>query len=277
MPIASGCLKKMRTTPGQPVQYQLVIGDELVELNPYIGGSIELSFSGRIECVNCSRSTKKSFNQGYCYPCFKKLAECDQCVMSPEKCHFHEGTCRDPEWGKKYCMQGHTVYLANSSSIKVGITRDGQLPTRWIDQGAIQGVPVIQTATRQLAGFAEDAIREYVSDRTQWQTMLKGKIDEMDLKEEWSKLLPQVSDKLQALQQAHGAESIKINELDDITRITFPVIEHPEKVKSLNFDKTPEVSGKLMGIKGQYLILDSGVINIRKFTAYEIEFDGTKA
>ena len=54
--------------------------------------------------------------------------------------------------------------------------------------------------------------------------------------------------------------------------IHFPVDSYPVKIKSFNFDKNPEVSGVLHGIKGQYLLLDIGVINIRKFTGYEVAF-----
>lgn len=268
-----GHLRKMRVVAGQPVEYFLRLGDKEVVLNQYIGKPVKLQHTGDIQCVNCERTTKKSFSQGYCYPCFRRLAECDLCVMSPEKCHYHEGTCRDPEWGEAHCMQPHTVYLSNSSAIKVGITRDGQMPVRWIDQGAIQALPVLNTSSRQLAGFAEDVIRKHISDRTQWQTMLKGKIPELDLPGEWKKVQKLVRDDLEALQKKHGKDAVVRAKPEEITRITFPVNEHPEKVKSLNFDKTPEIEGVLNGIKGQYLILDSGVLNVRKFTAYEIEFE----
>jgi hypothetical protein len=48
------------------------------------------------------------------------------------------------------------------------------------------------------------------------------------------------------------------------------VIKYPTKVVSLNFDKTPVISGVLEGIKGQYLLLDVGVLNIRKFSSYNL-------
>ena len=58
-----------------------------------------------------------------------------------------------------------------------------------------------------------------------------------------------------------------------VVDIKFPVSEYPEKIKSLNLDKQPEIEGRLMGIKGQYLILDTGVLNIRKFSGYNIQVD----
>ncbi|MEM8891339.1 MAG: DUF2797 domain-containing protein, partial [Bacteroidota bacterium] len=49
---------------------------------------------------------------------------------------------------------------------------------------------------------------------------------------------------------------------------------YPEKVKSLSFDKMPEIEGTLVGIRGQYLIFDAGrVLNIRKHTAYWVDLE----
>jgi hypothetical protein len=59
---------------------------------------------------------------------------------------------------------------------------------------------------------------------------------------------------------------------ESVVNIQFPVNHYPNKLKSFNLDKHPEASGILQGIKGQYLLLDTGVINIRKFTGYELEF-----
>ena len=137
-----GSLEKMTTQLAEPVQYRLPVGDAELELNPLLGQRLELRYSGRIFCVNCQKKTAKSFNQGYCYPCFIKLAQCDMCIMKPETCHYAAGTCREPSWGEEFCFQPHIVYLANSSGIKVGITRQTQIPTRWIDQGAVQALPV---------------------------------------------------------------------------------------------------------------------------------------
>ena len=63
----------------------------------------------------------------------------------------------------------------------------------------------------------------------------------------------------------------KISATESVCEIGYPVNAYPEKVKAHNFDKTDTVSGVLQGIKGQYLILDSGVLNVRKFSGYELE------
>ena len=137
-----GCLEKMAVDLADPVVYRLRVGEARVDLNPLLGQSLALRYSGRIQCVHCGNKTNKSFSQGYCYPCFIKLAQCDMCIVKPETCHYAAGTCREPDWGKQFCFQPHVVYLANSSGIKVGITRRSQIPTRWIDQGAVQALPV---------------------------------------------------------------------------------------------------------------------------------------
>lgn len=267
--LASGGLRKMKTTLAQPVQYQLPIGGELVDLNNLIGASVSLNFKGLIQCIHCGRDTKKSFNQGYCFPCFKTLAECDLCIMRPETCHFHLGTCRDDEWAMNHCMQSHYVYIANSSGLKVGITRGTQIPTRWIDQGALQALPVFRIRNRYHSGLLEATMKKYVSDRTDWRKMLKGGGDAVDLKQKASEIIDNARADIDALTVRD--DEVEWEVLDEsVVEIEYPVISHPEKVTSLNFDKTPEVTGVLNGIKGQYLILDTGVINIRKFAGYQV-------
>jgi hypothetical protein len=192
--------------------------------------------------------------------------------MSPERCHFHHGTCRDPAWGEKYCFTDHFVYLANSSGVKVGITRGTQLPTRWIDQGATQGLPIFRVQTRYQAGLIEDCIREFVADKTSWQKMLKGNAESVDLAVIRDELMAKAESGLELLEQEFGLQALQRLYNETTTQINFPVHEFPEKVKSLNLDKQPLVEGVLKGIKGQYLILDTGVINIRKYTAYNVQF-----
>lgn len=286
MSVVTGYLRKMRVKEADPVEYELTVGDQHIPLNPVLGRQLRLRHTGNIQCIHCDRPTNKSFAQGYCYPCFKQLPECDTCIMNPEQCHFHLGTCRDAEWGNTYCMQPHYVYLANTSGLKVGITRDNPVSTRWIDQGAVQARVIAKVASRRMAGLVEGCLRQFISDRTQWQRMLKGSIPPMDLQQAWADLYPQVKEKLEALQAEFGAASIELvdpaaqsaptrderaRNFDPIT-LSFPVQVYPEKIKSFNFDKTPDISGELKGIKGQYLILDAGVINLRKFSGYEIEF-----
>jgi len=270
--LAQGALRKMRTelTDGQ-AHYQLVCGEQSLALNELLGQRIRLTCSGVINCLHCGRKTRKSFHQGYCYPCFTKLAECDSCIMSPEKCHYHLGTCRDPSWGEQFCFQTHFVYLANSSGIKVGITRGTQVPTRWIDQGAVQALPILRVDSRLQSGLLEHLFKDQVADKTNWRAMLKGSIAPLDLKAERDRLFELSREGMVELEQRFGLQALQRLDADEVS-IDYPVLNYPLKVSSLNLDKTPDVSGQLLGIKGQYLILDTGVINIRKYTAYQVEF-----
>jgi hypothetical protein len=268
--IASGLVRKMHTQLNAPVAYDLPLGDSLVPMNELIGEDLELRYGGLINCLHCGRKTNKSFSQGYCYPCFRSLAQCDTCIMSPQKCHYHLGSCREPEWGETNCMTDHFVYLANSSGVKVGITRGNQVPTRWMDQGAIQALPVFRVSTRLQSGLVEVVFGQHISDKTNWRTMLKGAVDPMDLIAERDRLVTECAVEIDALQKEHGLQSIQLIEDAEQLEISYPVREYPVKISSFNLDKEPVVSGKLMGIKGQYLIFDGGVINMRKYGGYEL-------
>ena len=256
----------------QQAHYELPIEEERVPLNELLGSTIKLSYTGEIHCKHCGRKTKKSFNQGYCYPCFKALAQCDSCIVSPEKCHYDAGTCREPSWGDQHCMTDHIVYLANSSGVKVGITRGSQIPTRWIDQGAIEALPIFRVSNRLQSGLVETVFKQHVADKTNWRAMLKGDVEPVDLYAERDRLSVLCASEIESLQQEHGIQAVQpITDAEQI-RIDYPVEVFPTKVTSLNFDKNPIVEGTLLGIKGQYLLLDTGVINIRKFAAYHVEF-----
>jgi hypothetical protein len=267
-----GHLRKMRVKLDKPVQYELLLSDQVMPLNPFIGKPIKLVYTGKIFCVHCGRATKKSFNQGYCYPCFISLAQCDMCIMKPETCHYAAGTCREPAWGETFCMQTHYVYLANSSGIKVGITRQNQIPTRWIDQGAVQALPIFKVQSRHVSGLVEVAIAKYISDKTSWQQMLKNNVETIDLVAKRDELMATCKTELADITQRFGAQAIECLPDEQAVDIHYPVNRYPDKVKSFNLDTNPEVSGILEGIKGQYLLLDTGVINLRKYSGYEIEF-----
>ncbi|OBT16058.1 hypothetical protein A9264_12210 [Vibrio sp. UCD-FRSSP16_10] len=266
----TGHIRKMTSvlTDGQ-VSYQLPLDDQSLDLMALIGKPLKLTHSGRIHCQECGRKTKKSYSQGFCYPCMTKLAKCDMCIMKPETCHFDKGTCREPQWGEDNCFVPHYVYLANTTAIKVGITRHTQIPTRWIDQGANQALPIFKVSSRLQSGLVETALKEFISDKTNWRNMLKGKAEHIDLKQRAEDLIPQIEEKLSQLQLQFGQDAIQRLD-EDVVEIDFPVTEYPSKISSLNFDKTAEVGGILLGIKGQYLYFDTGVINMRKFTSYEI-------
>jgi hypothetical protein len=272
----TGYLRKMQAKEQTPIAYELVMHDgQTLDLNALLGKPFTISWTGEMRCIHCDRVSSKSYNQGYCYPCFRDLAVCDLCVMKPSLCHFAKGTCREPDWGLSYCMQPHVVYLSETSGVKVGITRFNHLPGRWIDQGAVQGLACFEVKSRYQSGMIEKLYSKWLSDRTNWRQMLTDYQAKADLvsiaqsvyekaQHDWgevSKLFPE--DKVQCLWNTA-----------EVKALHYPVIAYPEKIVSAKLIPNQPLSDKLMGIKGQYLISTSWVLNIRKHIGYacSIEF-----
>lgn len=260
----SGNIFKMKTQLGSPIQYAMRLSEETLPINEFINHNLKLTFEHQINCVNCGRMTPKSFAQGFCYPCFANSPENSECIIKPELCRGHLGEGRDPQWELEHHVQPHTVYLALSSDVKVGVTRDTQIPTRWIDQGASQAIIFAQTENRYQAGMIEVALKAHISDKTNWQRMLKNQVADIslsDMKENLSNLLPE-------------EWKFLISKQSELVEMHYPIIKYPEKVLSQSFDKTPIIEGKLIGIKGQYLLFeDNRVINIRNHSGYLISVE----
>ena len=258
------------------VEYKFILDRSEVDLPFHLGQEIEIEATGKIYCISCGAKTSKSYSQGHCFKCMKTKASCDMCIMKPETCHYHLGTCREESFAREVCFQPHIVYLANSSALKVGITRLGQMPTRWLDQGATQALPIMKVGSRRLSGQLEIMFGTQVADKTDWRKLLKGEAEPVNLLQARDELLIEFESQIDLIRDEFSMsldfnETIEILE-DELPReFIYPVDEYPEKIKSHNLDKTPIIRGKLYGIKGQYLILDTGVINIRKYTGYEIK------
>jgi len=258
-----GNILKMRTELSNPVKYALPVGDELIKMNPLIGKEISMHFTGQINCISCGKRTKTSFSQGFCYSCLQTAPEASESVLRPELSKSHFGIARDMDWAERHDLIDHFVYLAVSNDVKVGVTRSHQIPTRWIDQGASFAIKIAKTPNRHIAGIMEVFLKKHFTDKTNWRAMLKNEIlTDFDLlaeKQKITELLP--------------AELKKyIDEDNQVVSLNYPVGQYPAKIKSLGFDKTPEIEGKLYGIKGQYLILDDDrVLNIRKHNGYYLQ------
>jgi len=251
-----------------------------IHLNQYLGKKISLKFLAQINCVACNRATNKSFNQGYCFPCLQKLAECDTCIIKPELCHYDQGTCRDEGFGDEHCNITHSLYISLTSSAKVGVTRQYQELVRWVDQGAVSALRLISLKRRLHAGLLEVELARQMPDKTNWRRMLKNEVDDIDLLVLKNKLLNEIENIISksSLRQELNyvlEDSVLLAENNlPIQNIHYPVLEYPKKLTSLNLDKDPLVQGVLLGIKGQYLLLDSGVINLRKYAGYLVDFSG---
>ena len=261
------------------VEYKFILDRTEFDLPFSLGQEVEIEWTGKIYCVSCGNKTPKSYSQGHCFKCFKTKASCDMCIMKPETCHYHLGTCREESFAHEVCFQPHIVYLANSSALKVGITRLGQMPTRWLDQGATQALPIMKVGSRRLSGQLEVMFGEQVADKTDWRKLLKGEAEPLDLIEIRDQLLDEFSPQIELIRDEFSMsldfnEGVEILEAELPREFIYPVDQYPEKVKSHNLDKTPVIRGVLQGIKGQYLILDTGVINIRKYSGYELKVRG---
>ncbi len=255
-----GNIRKMITELNAPVKYTLPIGNEKIDMNALIGKEISMQFDGQINCVSCGKKTKTSFSQGFCYNCLQTAPEASESIIRPELSKAHLGIARDMEWAEKHDLIDHFVYLAVASALKVGVTRGHQIPTRWIDQGASYAIKIAKTPNRHIAGVIEVFLKNHFSDKTNWRAMLKNEVlKDFDLaaeKERIANLLPL------ELQKYMDSEN-------EVTEINYPVEQFPVKIKSIGFDKLPEITGRLAGIKGQYLIFDdSRVLNIRKHNGY---------
>ncbi|HUH26879.1 DUF2797 domain-containing protein [Gelidibacter sp.] len=248
-----GVLTKMETEFSHPIQYYLIFENDFINMNQLLDKMISIQFIG-YQCLNCSLD-KPIYRQGFCKSCFFDIPQAADWIMKPELSTAHLGIeDRDLDYEKRVQLMPHIVYLANSSNIKVGVTRKSQVPTRWIDQGAHEAIEIVEVPNRYLAGITEVALKDYVADKTNWRTMLKNEIVDEDLVE-WRERLKQYI-------PAEALEYYIPNNKE--TNMEFPVLQYPEKPQSLNLQKTPYYQGILKGIKGQYLIFeDQTVFNIR--------------
>ena len=281
MTTATFNLHKMHVQHTNPIQYQL----NKITLNNLLNKKLTLEWNGEINCIQCNRKIKQSFQQGFCFPCMQKINECNNCMIHPEKCLVETSNkiCDPNHWAHQHCHQKQIVYLANSSGLKVGVTQIKNNPSRWIDQGAVQALPIFETTNRYQAGLIEVALKNYVADKTNWRVMLRENVAHIDLIQERNNLLLLAQKRGREaaceinIPQKRGREAacessdqiILLND-DNVLTFNYPILAYPTKINSLSFDKTSKIEGILLGIKGQYLIFDTGVLNIRKFSGYSI-------
>jgi Protein of unknown function (DUF2797) len=256
-----GVLTKMQTELGNPIQYYLVFESNFLNVNQLLNKTIKIQFLG-YQCLNCAKK-KKIFRQGFCYDCYNSSASAGDWIMRPELSTAHLGIeDRDLAYEKKVQLQPHIVYLASSSEVKVGVTRKTQIPTRWIDQGANQAMPIVEVPNRYLAGITEVALKEHFTDKTNWKKMLTNEIKTYDLLHYRTQLENNLPAEVREFFHATQPELVEMH---------FPVLKFPTKISSLNLDKTPMYTGKLLGIKGQYLLFeDNTVFNVRTYEGYVV-------
>lgn len=255
-----GVLRKMQTEMGSPIQYFLVFEHDFLHLNQALNTQLQIAFL-KFQCLHCGQE-RPIHRQGFCKTCFYETPAAGDWIMRPELSTAHlEKADRDLDYEKRAQLQPHVVYLANSSNVKVGVSRKSQIPTRWIDQGAHEAIEIVEVPNRYLAGITEVALKQHVSDKTHWRKMLTNRIEDADLAAWRDTLIPYIPNEVAEYIIHANAE----------THLQFPVLRYPEKVKSLNLNKTPTYQGVLRGIKGQYLLFEDGtVFNVRSSAGYYV-------
>lgn len=272
----SGNLKKMTAqNSANGLSYTLPIGSDELNISDFIGRNIKISFTGAINCNECGASTEKTYGDGFCGTCHTTLAKCDICRIKPEKCHYDQGTCRQPAWGEENCLTQHVVYLSYTSGFKVGITRQKNIPSRWIDQGALKAIPIFYVQSRLIAGEVEEAFKSLIADKSHWLKMLRA--TEAPSDEDFNALKEKVTQEANALVDKlrlhYGADAIKTANETAPTALTYPILSVEPFVKNKAHKLIPEspVEGTLHGIKGQYLYIGDSVISVRKYIGHHCE------
>ena len=254
----------MRAELNRPVDYFLQLGDQEVLLNDILGKVVSFEHNGVINCIHCGKKTNKSYNQGFCYNCMQTAPESDESVIRPELSMAQFGVAKDMEWAREHDLIDHFVYLSVTNDLKVGVTRYHQIPTRWIDQGAVKAIRLAKTPNRHIAGIIENFLKQHIADITRWQAMLKDEVaGQIDL----------VAEKRRVAKLLHPELQKYIDDDDSVMTIEYPGTFIPGKINPVSFDKTKMIEGKLLRIKGQYLIFeDETVLNVRKHNGYSVNF-----
>lgn len=263
---------------GDIVNYELITNQKSYDIASFLDKHLCIEFTGEMFCIGCENKIKKSY-QGYCFLCTQRLAACDLCILQPVRCHYHLGTCRQPSWGEANCFIPHVVYLTNTSGLKVGLAREFRVDTRWIEQGASQGMILYRVKSRRFAGIIESELAKHISDKTNFRVMLKNGSDKIDLVEKSLEVKKLFNKSISTINEKYNLTDFNYEDVlpdnANYREISYPIISYPDKIKSVKLSsELPSISGKLIGIKGKYLIFDNAVINTRNLNGYSIKISG---
>ena len=259
--------KGLKSEIGVPVSYHMAFSENKLPL--VLGQEIVLNWTGKMTCLGCDKVINKTFQNGYCFNCFRTKASCDLCILKPERCHYHLGTCREPEWGLAHCFKEHVVYLANSTGLKVGISRQSNIPQRWIDQGAKEACVLLTCSNRLISGKIEVFLAQELSDRTKWQQLLKGVETPVDLKTAHQQWQSHIKNHLADV----GVDAKDVTWKDfELMEIHYPIHAYVSQAKSIKLAAGENALGQLLGVKGQYLLFEQGGLNMRNLLGYQFIF-----
>lgn len=258
-----GPIFKMTTVNGKPIQYYLNLSGDIVCMNQLIDRKLKINLIG-YQCVNCGKD-EKPFRMGFCKKCFFESPFASETIIRPELSTAHlDIEERDLQVEKFIQLQPHIVYLAYTGDVKVGVTRETQIPTRWIDQGATFALPIARTDNRWEAGMIEVALKEHLPDKTNWKKMLQDDYeDDLDLADFREKIKTYFPENFENF----------YNETGEMQRFDFPY-EAPQNISAFTLEKNPQFEGILKGIKGQYLCFEGGnFMNVRSHEGCVIELE----
>lgn len=258
-----GQILKMCTQNGKPIQYYLNLSQDILNMNQLIGKNLHWKMVG-YQCVNCGND-EKIYRMGFCKKCFFESPYASETIIRPELSTAHLGIGeRDLAVEESIQLAPHIVYLAYTGEVKVGVTRESQIPTRWIDQGATFALTIAKTDNRYEAGMIEVAMKEHLADKTNWRKMLEDDFeDDLDLADFREKIKDYFPEDFKNFYSSEN----------EMVRLDFPY-EAPEKISTISLDKSPEFEGVLRGIKGQYLSFEGGTFfNVRAHEGFVVELE----
>lgn len=240
-----------------------------VDMADWVGRTLRLEFTGAIHCTVTGKKIRKTYGDGMSFDAFQNSPLAVESIIHPELSRIHEGIAlRNKEWEEQHHNQPHVVYLSYTSGIKVGVTRDTNMPYRWIDQGASGATVLAHVPYRQLAGLIEVAMKDTFADKTQWRRMLTaGNPDPAAVAEAL------LEAKEEAYESCPPEFEDFLDEGEEVTHLHYPGDTFPEKVTSCTLDKMPLIEGRLDAIKGQYLFFEGGrVFNVRRHSGYRVQW-----
>lgn len=249
-------LRKIILSVAEPsVRAFVPIGRHLVDVNTLIGKKLRLHWPGMAECQSCRGIFSSLQAQGLCRKCFFESPMAGPSMVRPELSTAHLGIAdRDLEFERALQLQPHSVYLADSGGVKVGVTRTRQQVTRWLDQGASTAQVIAITDNRYEAGLIEVALKEHFSDKTDWRRMLAGETFDADFAAAIGVALEAIPSDLKRFAQADG-----------VKHQAHWSLAPGFRAKSVKFSNHgDEIEAVLAGQRGQYLAFTDGrAINLR--------------
>ncbi len=260
-------VRKMILSVSQPaVRAWMPLGRHLVDVNALIGKPLRLSWPGMAECQSCGGIFSELHAQGFCKKCFFDSPLAGASIVRPELSTAHLGKAdRDLEFERAYQLQPHTVYLADSGGIKVGVTRTRQQVTRWLDQGATRAKVLAITENRYEAGLIEVALKAHFSDKTDWRKMLAGLSFDAEFSAAVDRALGAIPAELQRFAVTDGLEH----------RAHWSLAPG-FSAKSVKLSQPGDVlEGVLAGQRGQYLgFADGRALNVRSHEGLFLSLEG---